>query len=109
MNGYRDPIFKGCTRPAMLAGVPIVPMVIVTGASSLSAMWSFYYLSGYVVIVIAIVSTAAIISMREITKRDDQRLRQVMLQARMRVRHITSRSLWGAISYGPLQYKVRKG
>ena len=22
MDGYRDPIFKGCTRPAMLAGVP---------------------------------------------------------------------------------------
>ena len=109
MDGYRDPIFKGCTRPAMLAGVPLVPMVLVMIAAFLIGMWSFYFISGYLVVVIALSTTVMIISMRAMTKRDDQRLRQVLLQARMRLRHRTSRSLWGAISYGPLHYKVRRG
>ncbi len=108
MDGYRDPIFKGCTRPAMLAGVPLVPMVVVMIAAFLAGMWSFYFISGYLVVVIALSTTATIASMRAMTKRDDQRLRQVLLQARMRLRHRTSRSLWNAISYGPLSYKVRR-
>ncbi|MGC4097981.1 MAG: VirB3 family type IV secretion system protein [Nitrospira sp.] len=109
MDGYRDPIFKGCTRPAMLAGVPLVPMVLSMIASFLAGMWSFYFLSGYLVVVIAFSTSAMIISMRDMTKRDDQRIRQMLLQARMRLRHRTSRSLWSAISYGPLHYKVRWG
>lgn len=109
MDGYRDPIFKGCTRPAMLAGVPLVPMVLSMIASFLAGMWSFYFISGYLVVVIAFTTTAMLISMRAMTKRDDQRLRQVLLRARMRLRHRTSRSLWSAISYGPLHYKVRCG
>lgn len=109
MDGYRDPIFKGCTRPAILAGVPLVPMVLVMIAAFLAGMWSFYFISGYLVVVIALSTTAIIISMRAMTKRDDQRLRQVLLQAGMRLRHRRSRTFWGAISYGPLQYKVRRG
>lgn len=109
MDGYRDPIFKGCTRPAMLAGVPLVPMVLSMIASFLAGMWSFYFISGYLVVVIAFTTTAMLISMRAMTKRDDQRLRQVLLRARMRLRHRTSRLLWSAISYGPLHYKVRCG
>ncbi len=109
MDGYRDLIFKGCTRPAMLAGVPLVPMVLVMVTAFLTSMWSFYFVSGYLVVVIALSTLAAILSMRAITKRDDQRLRQVLLQARMRLRHRTNRTLWGAISYGPFSYKVRRG
>ncbi len=108
MDGYRDPIFKGCTRPAMLAGVPLVPMVLVMLTAFLTGMWSFYFLSGYLVVVIALSTCATLLSMRVITKRDDQRLRQVLLQARMRLRHRSSRRLWDAISYGPFHYKVRR-
>ena len=84
MDGYRDLSLKGCTRPAMLAGVPLVPMVLSMIASFLAGMWSFYFISGYLVVVIAFTTTAMLISMRAMTKRDDQRLRQVLLRARMR-------------------------
>ena len=46
--------------------------------------------------------------MRQTTKTDDQRLRQVMMRARMRLRHGPSRATWGAISYGPLAWKTRR-
>jgi type IV secretion system protein VirB3 len=44
--------------------------------------------------------------MRQITKQDDQRLRQVLMRLRMRHRHF-NRALWGAVSYSPLRFKRR--
>ena len=47
-DGFRDPIFKGCTRPAMLGGVPTIPLILICGLTLLCAVWSFYLVSGYV-------------------------------------------------------------
>ncbi len=44
--------------------------------------------------------------MRQITKKDDQRLRQMLLRARIRVRHL-NKPYWQAISFTPLRYKKR--
>ena len=108
-DGFRDPIFKGCTRPAMLGGVPTVPLILTGGATLLLSVWSFYLFSGYVSLFLVLMDIAAIVTMREITKKDDQRLRQVMMRARMRLPHLASRATWGAISYGPLRFKRRRG
>ena len=37
----RDPLFKACTRPAMMAGVPLVPLVLVVGAFLMLGSWTF--------------------------------------------------------------------
>lgn len=108
-DGFRDPIFKGCTRPAMLGGVPTLPLILTGGATLLLSVWSFYLVSGYVSLLLILMAIAAIVTMREITKKDDQRLRQVMMRARMRLPHLASRATWGAISYGPLRFKRRRG
>ncbi|PLX76769.1 MAG: type IV secretion system protein VirB3 [Azoarcus sp.] len=108
MEGFRDPIFKGCTRPAMFAGVPMIPFMLVTGLFLLLAVWMFYLVSGYVSLLLVIAYITIVITMREITKKDDQRLRQMMMRARMRVRQRAGRLLWGAISYSPIRYKRRK-
>ena len=107
-DGFRDPIFKGCTRPAMLGGVPTVPLILVCGLTLLCAVWSFYLVSGYVSLFIVFVTVPVIVAMREMTKKDDQRLRQVMMRMRMRLRHQASRRTWGAISYGPLSFTKRR-
>lgn len=108
MDNYRDPIFKGCTRPAMLVGVPMIPFLVVTGFFLLTFIWTFYMVSGYVALLLLISYVPLFLTMRAITKKDDQRLRQIMMRARMRVRQIAGRRIWGAVSYSPLRFKKRK-
>ena len=107
-DGFRDPIFKGCTRPAMLGGVPTIPLILICGLTLLLSVGSFYLVSGYLSLFILFVTIPVVVTMREMTKKDDQRLRQVMMRARMRLRHRASRATWGAISYGPLTFTRRR-
>jgi len=108
MDGFRDPIFTGCTRPAMLGGVPIVPLILIGGLTLLMSVWLYYLVSGYVSLALVLITIPIVLWMRQTTKTDDQRLRQVMIRARMRLRHGPSRATWGAISYGPLSWKTRR-
>lgn len=108
LERYRDPIFRGCTRPAMLAGVPMVPLLLVSGAFLLVAMWCIYLVSPYVSMFLAFIYVPILITMRQITKKDDQRMRQLMLRLRMRLRHGAGRELWGTTSYAPLRFKKRR-
>lgn len=92
----------------MLGGVPTIPLILICGLTLLLSVWSFYLVSGYVSLFLVLVTIPVIVAMREMTKKDDQRLRQVLLRARMRLRHRPSRATWGAISYGPLTFKRRR-
>jgi type IV secretion system protein VirB3 len=103
----RDPIFKGCTRPAMLAGVPMQWMLGVSGGALLAAPWLLYGVHPAALLVEAAIYIAVFLWMRETTRRDDQRLRQLSIRALMRARQIAGRRLWGAVSYSPLRYKRR--
>jgi type IV secretion system protein VirB3 len=108
MDTFQDPIFRGCTRPPMFMRVPLVPFLLVSGAFLLLTVWTFYFLSGYVALFLLMVYLPLLLTMRAITRKDDQRLRQLMLRLRMRVRHGRSRHMWGAYSYSPIDYKKRK-
>jgi type IV secretion system protein VirB3 len=90
----------------MFLGVPMVPFMVVTGLLLLLALWSIYLVSAYVSLFLALLYAPLIVTMRQITKQDDQRLRQVLMRLRMRHRHF-NRALWGAVSYSPLRFKRR--
>src|ERR1035438_9224099 len=107
VEGFRDPIFRGCTRPAMLAGVPMIPLVVVSGAFLLVTMWCVYLVSPYVAMFLAVIYVPILLTMRQVTKKDDQRLHQFMMRARMRLRHAPGRATWGATSFSPLRFKKR--
>jgi type IV secretion system protein VirB3 len=107
MDGFRDPIFTGCTRPAMLGGVPIVPLILIGGVTLLLSVWLYYLVSGYVSLGLMLSTIPVVLWMRQTTKTDDQRLRQVLMRARMRLRHGPSHAIWDAISYGPLSFTKR--
>ncbi len=92
----------------MLGGVPIVPLILIGGLTLLVSVWLYYLVSGYVSLGLLLISIPVLLWMRQTTKTDDQRLRQVMMRARMRLRHGPSRAIWGAISYGPLTWKTRR-
>ena len=92
----------------MLGGVPTIPLILVCGLTLLLSVWSFYLISGYLSLFLVLIAIPVVVTMREMTKHDDQRLRQVLMRARMRLRHRASRRTWGAISYGPLTFTRRR-
>lgn len=107
MEAFQDPIFRGCTRPAMVAKVPLLPFLIVTGAFALPAGWLFYLVSPYASLILGLLYLPVLITMRVVTKQDDQRLRQMLLRLMMRATGWRGRRLWGAYTYAPCRYKGR--
>jgi type IV secretion system protein VirB3 len=92
----------------MFAGVPLLPFLMTSFAFLIVAVWVGYLISGYVALLVALVYIPLVYWMRHETKKDDQRLRQMLMRARMRVRQRASRQQWGAISFSPVRFKKRK-
>jgi len=105
MNSLRDPVFKGCTRPAMLWGVPLVPTLMVGGGMLIPAIWALLASpplgAGMLFLMIPV-----FVAMRIITRRDDQRLAQYALRLRLVVRQ-RNRHFWGSHAYLPVRPKGR--
>ena len=105
IENFKDPLFKGCTRPSMLAGVPMLPFLLVTGLFTLLAMYAFVLATPILSLFVAMIYAPIYTAMRHVTKADDQRLAQLLLRARMRVRMAASKRRWGAYTYSPFRYK----
>lgn len=92
-------IYKGCTRPAMLFGVPITPFVLGVGGSFvflfvlLSPPWSLLSILVWYV-------------MRMMCKEDDQRFTQLGISLLTKA-NSPNFSFWRAASFQPVEY--RKG
>ncbi|WP_373987799.1 type IV secretion system protein VirB3 [Duganella sp. BuS-21] len=104
MDTFEDPFFRGCTRPAMLLGVPLMPMLLTTASFALVGAWTAFLVSGYTLLVAGVVYVPLILGMRAVTREDDQRLHQLFLRARMRIGLSLTRRRWGAYSYSPQRY-----
>lgn len=103
----RDTIFKGATRPAMMAGVPIIPFILVVGLDFILAMWSMLLFGLFPSFVILTVGLVLILLLRYISSQDDQRLNQYLL----RFRDIGFRKNahhWAAHSMSPIDFTKRK-
>ena len=106
----RDPLFKGCTRPAMALGVPLVPLAVVTGVVVLLAIWTTLF--------IALLLFPIVLVMRLITKSDDQQFRLLGLKIMFRGVNIPllnrlfhcnrNGPFWNASAYSPIPFKKRK-
>lgn len=95
-----DPLFKGCTRPAMVLGVPIMPLGVVCGSLSLLALWFNLLIMGLVPI--------AIIVMRQIVAADDQQFRLLWLKIWCRIiKWNRNGAFWRASCFSPLHFKKR--
>lgn len=100
-----DPIFKGCTRPPMLAGVPMVWLLLPAGGALLIAPYLLYLVSPVALLVEILLFVPFYGWMRAVTKLDDQRLPQIALRWWMRARHIEAFRYWGAVSFAPVRYR----
>ncbi|MEX3844298.1 type IV secretion system protein VirB3 [Paraburkholderia sp. BR10882] len=105
MDSFRDSVFKGCTRPAMLWGVPLVPFLMAGGSILIPAIWVLLA-SPPVGVGIVLLLIPVFVTMRAVTRHDDQRLTQYVLRVRMGLRQ-RNRRFWGAHAYVPVRIKRR--
>lgn len=97
----RDPLFKGCTRPAMLFGVPLVPLAVVVGVVILLSVWTTIFLVASLVPIVLV--------MKAIAKSDDQQFRLLFLKlwCRFAPHHNGNRRFWKSSAYAPIAFKKR--
>lgn len=93
------PLFKGATRVAMLAGVPMMPLmimfiVVASVAMLFGLLWWALLLPAWWV-------------MRTISKHDDKAFRQwgLWFETKFRNRH---KAFWGGSTYALTKYRKRK-
>ena len=102
----RDPVFRGCTRPALFLGAPLVPMLLVTGIAVLLAMLGLFVKAWLSAGVVA-AWLPVFFWMRLMARADDQRLNQMCLRLRLRVRSGANQRFWGALTFSPLSSRGR--
>ncbi|WP_175760133.1 type IV secretion system protein VirB3 [Burkholderia anthina] len=105
MHSLKDPVFKGCTRPAMLWGVPLVPFLMVGGGMLIPAIWALLA-SPALGVAILFLMIPVFVAMRVTTRHDDQRLAQHARRVRMALRQ-GNRRFWGVHAYVPVRLKRR--
>ena len=102
-KSLRDPLFKGCTRPAMMFGVPLTPLVIVTIIVLLISLYTTFLAAALLVPIV--------LAMKQVTKTDDQQFRLLGLKFQFRVMNFNhNKKFWKASAYSPIAFgnSVRK-
>lgn len=97
-----DMIYKGCTRPPLLWGVPLMPLVMILMPGMLVGIVGLAYFLPMSLLAL-LVSLSAWFWMRAVTKKDDQRLLQIFLRMRLRS-HQKNTRYWGCAAYAPIVY-----
>ena len=99
-----EAIYKGATRPAMKLGIPLVPLVVLAGLGLLLAMWGGILVSWWIAVAVVLAIGPALLWMRLVTAKDDQRFRQLFVAFKLRL-HDRNRRFWRARSYAPTLYR----
>ena len=99
-----EAIYKGATRPPMKFGVPLVPLVILVGTGILVTIWGAVLVSWWVPPIVLITAAPTFAWMRFVTRRDDQRFRQMFLALKLRSQD-RNRAFWKSSSYAPYPYR----
>ena len=100
----QEAIYKGATRPAMKFGIPLVPLVVLLGAGMLLILWGGTLVSWWIALAVVVAIAPALAWMRFVTKRDDQRFRQIFIAAKLRL-HDRDHAFWRARSYAPTLFR----
>ena len=101
-DDYYDPIYKGCTSPSTMLGVPLVPFVLGALVIGQLTVLSFYFFRLSVALVFVVIGVFLYFWARKAGRNDEHRLLQYLLKARMRGRQSNTRKFWGAVSFSPL-------
>ena len=101
-DDFYDPIYKGCTTPSTILGVPLIPFILGALVIGQLTVLSFYFLGLSVAVVFIVIGLFAYFWARKIGMNDEHRLLQYLMKLRMRTRQSNTRKFWGAVSFTPL-------
>jgi type IV secretory pathway VirB3-like protein len=101
-DDFYDPIYKGCTAPSTILGVPLVPFILGALVIAQLSVLSFYFIRLSVALVFIIIGGFVYAWARKLSSNDEHRLLQYLMKARMRGRQSATRKFWGAVSFSPL-------
>lgn len=93
------PLFKGCTRAPTVAGVPMMPLLLMVMFVAMLALKVSLWCWGLVLPFWFV--------MAQITKTDDKAFRIWGLWFETKFRN-RNKGFWGASSYGPADYRKRR-
>lgn len=100
-DDFFDPIYKGCTSPSMVFGVPMLPFILGTLVFGLAIVWGGFLFGAPLVAMLAVIYGFGFAWAKKISRMDDQRLMQLILRARMRIPQRSTIAYWGAVSFSP--------
>jgi len=106
MDRFRDRIFKGATRPAMMLGIPIVPFILIVGFHLILIVWTFILSSPFVSIGIGFILIMVLLFLRQLNSSDNHRISQYFLYAKD-FGNRRNKKYWGAHSMSPIKFKKR--
>lgn len=89
----------------MKYGVPLVPLLVVLLPSMLLCTWLGVLVHAAASILVFVLACTAVLWMRWITSRDDQRLSQMLLKLKLSWWNKNARLRRGCRSYSPLSYR----
>lgn len=101
-DDFYDPIYKGCTAPSTILGVPLIPFILGALVIGQLTVLSFYFIRLSVALVFIIIGAFLYAWARKVGQNDEHRLLQYLMKARMRGRQSATRKFWGAVSFSPL-------
>jgi len=101
-DDFYDPIYKGCTAPSTIWGVPLIPFILGVLVIGQLAVLSFYFFRLSVALGFIVIGVFAYLWARKLGSNDEHRLLQYLMKARMRGRQSATRKFWGAVSFSPL-------
>lgn len=93
-------VYKGCTRPAMLFGVPIIPFIFGIGGTFL-----FFFV--FVSPPFAALSVVTWWVFKELCKNDEQFFHSFYIRMITKLGHRNAR-YWKAITFQPIDYRARR-
>jgi type IV secretory pathway VirB3-like protein len=96
-----ETIFRGCTRPALVAGVPLVALVSMICPIALVTVWLSFLAGVYAWIWSFALVIPIFTALRQITLIDDQRLLQCLRLLRLAAERRSFRAL-ASRHYSPL-------
>jgi type IV secretion system protein VirB3 len=100
----QEAIYKGATRPPMKFGVPLVPLVVMVSSGMLLMLWGGILVSGWIAFAVLVSFVPALAWMRFVTRRDDQRFRQIFVAIKLWL-HDRNHRFWRARSYAPTLFR----
>jgi type IV secretory pathway VirB3-like protein len=89
----------------MFLGVPLSVFLVFAAVLLIPAMWAFAFRFAPLALALCVCWMIGHLYMKQVTRKDDQRVLQWMLRLRVRRAHAPFRRHWGTASFGPLSYQ----